>query len=248
MRKLLVLFMLSNLAAAHPLGWLVGTYHGQSEGSQLEETWTEAGQELLGSTIWLEDGRVGLRELFRIRPVASGYHLDLWLTFSDGTGKHLTMEGRPEGMSGLVFEGQRGDRLTYSKRPDGGLRCQLHKQEVTTFEMDAGPRPADQVVLAGNWVLHTYLGEHLFADELRWTSSQGGTITVPGKFSAPIENLKHLPERRVTFEIVVPEGERPYRVSYRMQFEADMKQATGSLVDLSSGQTLGCFVARRKSD
>jgi hypothetical protein len=247
MKKWLLAGVLSAWASAHPLGWMAGTYHGSSQGSQLEETWTEAGQDLLGTTVWLEAGRVGLRELFRIHPTRSGYHMDLWLTFSDGTGKHLSLDGRREGKDSLVLQGQRGDRLTYSKRSNGGLRCELQKQSLEIFELEPGPGPTPpSPILAGEYVLHTYLGEHVFADELHWTSKQGGTLTVPGKFTAQLENVGLLPGG-VSFEIMVPEGKVPYRVRYLMHFSQDMIQATGSLVSVSSGQTIGSFVALKKN-
>lgn len=247
MKKWLAIALLSAGAWAHPLSWMVGSYHGFSEGSQLEETWTEAGPDLLGTTVWLEAGHVGLRELFRIHPTKNGYHMDLWLTFSDGKGKHLSLDGRLEGKGKLVLQGQRGDRLTYSKRSNGGLRCELQKQSIEVFEMDPGPAPIPAgATPAGEYVLHTYLGEQVFADELRWTSSKGGTLTVPGKFTAQLENVVSLPGG-VSFEIMVPEGKVPYRVRYRLHFSPDMKQATGSLVNVSNGQTMGSFVALKKS-
>ncbi|MBS2033751.1 hypothetical protein JST97_02135 [bacterium] len=246
MKKWLFWSLLLAQSWAHPLEWMVGNYHGQSEGSQLEETWTQTGRDLLGSTVWLEAGRVGLRELFRISPSKNGYHLDLWLTFSDGQGKHLSMEGRAEGPQRLVFLGAKGDRLTYVKRPNGGLRCELQKRQVTVFDMDPGVRPLQQVEPSGDYIVHTFLGDRVFADELHWGSTRAGSLTVPGKFTAQLEKVELQPDRLVSFEIVVPEGEKPYRVRYQMYFTPDMSQATGSLVNVSSGQTMGCFVALKK--
>lgn len=242
MKKLILVPLLSGLCWAHPLSWLAGSYHGSHDGASLEECWTDTGSEMLGTTVWVEDGRVGMRELFRIRPHKGGYHLDLWLTFSDGLSKHLQMDGRLEGSQKLVFRAQPGGRpesLTFSGEPGHGLRVELQKQELTAFLLAPGPSRELPVKPQGQYTLHTYLGDQVFADELNWNS---GTLSVPGKFTSALENKKPIPGG-MSFEIMVPEGKTPYRVRYLMRFSADMSQATGTLVKVSSGQTMGSFVA-----
>lgn len=249
MKKLVLITLLSGCCWAHPLSWLAGTYHGVHEGACLEESWTDAGSELLGTTIWLEDGRVSLRELARIRPQKDGYHLDLWLIFSDGSGKHLQMDGRLEDSQKLVFRGKRLGRpesLTFWGKPGHNLRVELQKQDLTAFDLTSGSRPETPPQLQGDYILHTYLGDQVFADELRWSSDHSGRLTVPGKFESPLENVKAIPGGGVSFEIMVPEGKIPYRVRYLMHFEADWSQATGTLVKVDTGQTMGSFVAIRR--
>lgn len=247
MKRFLLLALLTGSGWAHPLSWLAGTYHGAHDGATLEESWTDTGSDLLGTTVWLKDGRVGMRELFRIRPQKSGYHLDLWLTFSDGLSKHLQMDGRLEGAEKLVFR-KPGESLTLRRGPDKKLVIELQKKELSVFHLKPGPAGLPQARMAvpeGEYILHTYLGDRVFADELKWTSGHGGTLTVPGKFTSQIENLELLPQFGVSFEILVPEGKEPYRVRYLMHFSADRSQATGTLVKVSTGETMGSFVAVR---
>ncbi len=248
MKRFLLLTLLTGSGWAHPLSWLAGTYHGVHDGATLEESWTDTGSELLGTSVWLEDGRVGMRELFRIRPQKGGYHLDLWLTFSDGLGKHLQMDGRLEAPQKLVFR-KPGESLTFRLGPGKKLTIQLHKKELRVFHLEPGPTSLPQARMAvpeGEYILHTYLGDHVFADELKWGSGNSGTLTVPGKFASQIENMELLPQFGVSFEIMVPEGKEPYRVRYRMHFNADLSQATGTLVQVSNGKTIGSFVAVKR--
>lgn len=245
MKRVLALWLLSSAAWAHPLSWLSGTYHGQSEDSQLEEVWVEDGQDMLSTTTWLSDGALSLRELARVRPTAGGYHLDLWITFANGKTRHLEMEGGLESERQLVFH-QGSDSLSYELGADGALEVRLQKQELSTFHLLPGAGTPEPVALEGDYVLHTYLGDHVFADELHWTTAKSGTLSVPGKFSVPLEKVETIPQRGLAFEIMVPEGRVPYRVRYQMHFNADLSQATGTLVDVASGRSMGSFVALKK--
>ena len=241
MKRLIVSVLLSGAALAHPLSWMAGTYHGSHDGAQLEESWTDTGSEMLGTTIWLEDGRVGMRELFRIRPQKGGYHLDLWLTFSDGLGKHIQLDGQLEGNEKVVFR-KPGESLTF-RREAKKLIVELQKKELSVFHMEPGPSPLPPTAQPqGEYVLHTYLGDHVFADELSWKAK---TLAVTGKWQATLENVKPVPGG-TSFEITVPEGKQPYRVRYVMHFNADLSQATGTLVNVSTGQTMGSFVAVKR--
>lgn len=242
MKRLLLVGLLSAACWAHPLSWLAGTYHGSHDGASLEETWTDTGSEMLGTTVWLEDGRVGMRELFRIRPQKGGYRLDLWLTFSDGLGKHIQLDGRLDGPDKLVFQ-KPGESLTFRREPGKRLTVELQKKVRTVFRMNRGPAaPLSAPSPEGEYVLHTYLGDHVFADELNWNSK---VLSVPGKFQSPLESVKPIPGG-TSFEILVPEGKEPYRVRYLMHFNADRSQATGTLVNVSTGETMGSFVAIRR--
>ena len=241
--KYLLALLLTGCAWAHPLSWMAGSYHGSLEGSLLEESWTDTGSELLGTTVWLENGQISLRELARVRPSKEGYQLDLWLTFADGKSKHLQMNGRLEGAGRLVFRDPR-TTLTFQSAAHGGLRVELLKQTLSVFDLTAGPFPVATLPSSGRYLLHTYIGAHVFADELSWTA-EAGTLTVPGKFSSPLENRKPIPGG-MSFEILVPEGQQPYRVRYQLHFSADRGQAIGTLVNLSTGRTIGSFVAVKK--
>ena len=243
MRRLLFLLFLNTAARAHPLSWMAGSYHGVHEGARLEESWADTGTEMLGTTVWLEDGAVTLRELARVRATRDGYDLDLWLTFADGSAKHLQMHGRLEGKEKLSFRGPGNDRLTFLATPEHGLKIELQKKELTTFLLNPGVAPEKAAEPGGLYILHTYLGDHVFADELDWTA---GKLTVPGKFTSTLEKVKPTPGGGMSFEILVPEGKEPYRVRYQMRFNEGLSQATGTLVRVSTGQTMGAFVALKR--
>lgn len=230
----------------NPLSWLSGTYHGQSEDGRLEEVWVTDGPDLLCTTTWLSQGEISLRELARVRPTPRGYHLDLWITLPNGKSRHLEMDGLLKSARQLVFQ-QGSDFLTYSQNHDGSLDVKLQKKELSAFHLRPGPSSMERVVPQGDYVVHTYLGDHVFADELHFSSPSSGTLSVPGKFTSTLEKVESLAPHGVCFEILVPEGKTPYRVRYQMHFNADLSQATGVLVNSASGQSIGSFVALKKS-
>lgn len=137
------LLALSAPVLAHPLQWLEGNYHSLEGASHLEESWVVCGQsEALGTTTWLQEGKLYLRELMRIERISDqDYQLDLWLTFSAGNGRHLVLRGKAPGPNGLHFEAP-GETLTYSKDARGHLVIELKKGEAIHFDLSPGVAPA----------------------------------------------------------------------------------------------------------
>ena len=107
-------------------------------------------------------------------------------------------------------------------------------------------RPATEPSLQGHWTLHLYIGERLFEDDVRVArlsdGSFGGTLTVPGLWTAPIDKVR-VEGKDVRFEIETDEGRGPFRVEYRGQF--DDKGDTFVGFASSGGEPFGGFVAQR---
>ena len=256
MKTTLLLLLLSLPCAAHPLDWMQGSYHSRDTASQMDESWTlsDDGQ-LLGTTVWLEEGALLLTELFRIQPRGSSYQLDLWLHFASGASpKHIVMQGGPTGARECRFQGiQNGqpESLSYRKDEQGHLHVQLQKKGLQQFDLSPGPGPQQlPPVPQGSYRVFTYFSDQPMIDRLHWTLSPdadlGGRLEVPGKFTQSIEHVQLLPGRRITFEVLVPEGDTPYRVSYELTFSADMQQATGLIRESQTGRRLASLVLRKQ--
>lgn len=75
--------------------------------------------------------------------------------------------------------------------------------------------------LEGRWVMHLYIGDRLFHDEVELKrDSEGrlhGTLTVPGRFTAGIPRVISSGNSFV-FEITADEGHGPFRVRYEGSF------------------------------
>lgn len=101
--------------------------------------------------------------------------------------------------------------------------------------------------LTGDWTVHTYIGSHYFADKLHLDSSPTGaltgTFTVADKWTATLEKVR-VSGDTLSFEILAPEGAKPFRVYYRAQIEPKATTMTG-FATLDGGELLGGFVAQK---
>ncbi len=109
-------------------------------------------------------------------------------------------------------------------------------------------RPAP---LAGNWVLHLYLGDHVFDDEVQVApqadGALGGTLKVPGRFTAPLENVRSdAAAPTLSFEITADEGHGPFRVRYEGSMHTGNDTFVGFATMLGDRSLLGGFVAQRR--
>lgn len=104
--------------------------------------------------------------------------------------------------------------------------------------------------LAGQWTMHTYIGDRLFDDQLQLSpDAQGrlqGTVSVPGGFTAPVEGLNGPDETHFSFEIQPNEGSGKFRVAYRAELDpqADVFVGFATLPD-QNNQLIGGFVGQR---
>lgn len=110
------------------------------------------------------------------------------------------------------------------------------------------PKPARRLV--GEWIMNLEIGAQMFADEVSVRpgpgGESGGSLTVPGRFTAPLRNIREEGER-FSFEIVADEGRGPFTVLYEGRFhgEDDVFVGFASLAD-QGGRLLGGFVGRRR--
>lgn len=102
--------------------------------------------------------------------------------------------------------------------------------------------------LEGKWVLHTYIGKKLFEDQLALERQPEGELeghlSVPGGFTAPVENLKARDNLRFSFEIEPDEGNGTFRVFYQAEFDPKDEVFVG-FARLENGDLIGGFVAQR---
>ncbi len=104
--------------------------------------------------------------------------------------------------------------------------------------------------LAGQWTMHTYIGDRLFDDQLQLSpDAQGrlqGSVSVPGGFTAPVEGLNGADETHFSFEIQPTENGGKFRVAYRAELDpqADTFVGFATLPD-NGNQLIGGFVGQR---
>lgn len=104
--------------------------------------------------------------------------------------------------------------------------------------------------LHGDWILNLYIGEQVFADEVTVRpgtgGGSGGSLTVPGRFTAALENVQQKDET-FSFDITADEGRGPFRVRYEGRFHGndDVFVGFATLLD-QKGKLLGGFVGRRR--
>lgn len=102
--------------------------------------------------------------------------------------------------------------------------------------------------LTGNWVMHLFVDKTQFADELYLEADASGTLTgtltVPGNFTARLEAIK-LSGNSLSFEIMAPEGPKPFRVAYQARL-APKHDAMVGFATLADGRVLGGFVAQKR--
>ncbi len=101
-------------------------------------------------------------------------------------------------------------------------------------------------VIAGDWVLHLFIGNHQFDDRVHLDvtspSAFTGTVVVPARWSAPIERGELTPTG-ISFDIHAPEGPKPFVVRYEGTFSSDGTTFIGFATMPETGGYLGGFVA-----
>ncbi|MDB5100388.1 MAG: hypothetical protein JWM80_4809 [Cyanobacteria bacterium RYN_339] len=128
--------------------------------------------------------------------------------------------------------------------------CQAHPVTAAPVRtaMQVGVRQAPASV-SGDWVVHLYVGKQAFADQLHLVADASGalsgTLTVTGVFTAPLEKVR-LVDDVLSFEILAPEGAKPFRVFYRGQVEPKATTMTG-FATLADGSLMGGYVAQKQA-
>lgn len=241
---------LSAACLASPLSWLEGSYHGTDDGTQIEENWIVGGDgQAIGTTVWLKHGVVTLRETAKIWPRGKGYQMCLWITHQDGKSTRIDMSGQLDGPNRLNFRtgpDKAPESLSYQKDSKGHLQVVLAKKQLMSFDLSPGPGGANYCPQpVGLYKAHTFFANSKFEDEIEFSQSPDAdlraTLNVPNKFKVPLEHLKLLPNRNYSFDALIPEGAKPYRVRYQVEFSNDMQQATGAIYS-EGGKRLGSLV------
>jgi hypothetical protein len=108
--------------------------------------------------------------------------------------------------------------------------------------------PAAPPSLEGDWVLHIFIGDRQFDDQIHLKrdgqNKLVGTLTVPGLWSTPIDHAE-LRGDTVILEIHAPEGKKPFPVRYEGRFFPGTSVFSGFATLPESGELLGGFVAKR---
>jgi hypothetical protein len=245
-----ILATLSAACLASPLEWLEGSYHGTDGDTRIEENWVVGPDgQAVGTTIWLKHGVVELRETAQIKPQGKGYQLSLWITHQGGDSQRIDMSGKLAGANQLKFQtgpDKAPESLSYQKDSKGHLRVVLAKKQLMSFDLSPGPGSANYCPQpVGLYKAHTFFANSKFEDEIEFSQSPDAdlraTLNVPNKFKVPLEHLKLLPNRNYSFDALIPEGAKPYRVRYQVEFSNDMQQATGAIYS-EGGKRLGSLV------
>jgi hypothetical protein len=104
--------------------------------------------------------------------------------------------------------------------------------------------------LAGDWVMHLYVGSQLFDDRLHVdTAAPGvltGSITVPGRFTVPIQNVQ-LNGDSFSFTIEADEGHGKFHVRYDLRMHSAGDTFVGFATVTDDNTLLGGFVGQRQS-
>src|SRR5437773_1125421 len=78
----------------------------------------------------------------------------------------------------------------------------------------AHPRVED---VQGDWVMHVYLGDRLFEDQIHLERGPDGklcgTLTVPHRFTVPLRNIE-VNQKQISFNIEANEGNGAFHVKY----------------------------------
>jgi hypothetical protein len=103
--------------------------------------------------------------------------------------------------------------------------------------------------LSGDWVMHIYVGHRLFEDQVHVVADAkgalGGTLTVPDRFTSPLELVTVTPDI-ARFEIVGHERGEAFRVRYEGRWDARGQVFVGLATLPEEGNALlGGFVAQR---
>ena len=251
--------LLSLTALAAPdrrLDWLGGCYHTQNaeQPEQLQENWVvEDSGRALGTSVWLEHGRLKLREQLLIEPLAGlSYHLSLWITNSQGKTHKIDMKGRLVGPQSLEFSvgpEQHPESLSYQKDNNGHLQVVLAKKSLMKFDLVPGVEsntgsPRDV------YIAHTDFGTVSFEDILDF-STPNPTLTVPDpksgatRFKVSLENLQ-LGSWQQEFDATIPEGSKPYKVHYHLWWSKDLDRAHGWIYREGSARPIGTVNLHRR--
>jgi hypothetical protein len=109
--------------------------------------------------------------------------------------------------------------------------------------------PPSRAALEGKWVMHLYLGDRLFDDQVELAAGPGGalrgTLTVPGRFTVPVEKLVQT-GRHFAFQITADEGRGPFHVRYEGDLHDGGDTYVGFATVLDDGSLLGGFVGQRR--
>jgi hypothetical protein len=114
----------------------------------------------------------------------------------------------------------------------------------------AATRPAPPPPLAGKWVMHIFVGDKLFDDQVTIIANAGfsGTLVVPKRFTATLENITATDDH-FAFEIQANEGHGVFRVRYEGSFiDAPANNTFIGTARVTSPEPglLGGFVGQRK--
>lgn len=98
--------------------------------------------------------------------------------------------------------------------------------------------------LLGDWTLNTYIEDKIFKDKLSITKSNvlSGTLSVPNVFTSKLENIK-INQNKLYFEILVNEGQKPYRVKYESYIHQKGNSFVGFASMYETNELIGGFVA-----
>jgi hypothetical protein len=100
-------------------------------------------------------------------------------------------------------------------------------------------------IYLGKWILNTYIGDKIFKDKLnlqKIDNKLSGTLNVPNVFSSKLEKIKIL-DNKLYFEILVNEGQKPYRVKYDCTIHEKGDSFIGFASIYETNELIGGFVA-----
>ena len=127
------------------------------------------------------------------------------------------------------------------------LGCNVEEANSTLLEKTMIKNVFSNDRFNGKWVLSTYIGDKIFNDILELKTLNNnleGSLTVPKVFSSKLEKIK-LNNDLLTFEILVNEGSKPYRVAYECKIHVSNKQIIGFATNKEDNSLIGAFVGNR---
>ena len=118
------------------------------------------------------------------------------------------------------------------------------------FLLASGAVAAPAAPLTGRWVMHLYLGDRLFEDQVTIERSAAGafsgSLVVPGAFTATLENVA-VDGGDFSFAITADEGHGPFHVVYRGTLHDSGDTFVGfATLPNEKNALLGGFVGQRK--
>lgn len=100
----------------------------------------------------------------------------------------------------------------------------------------------------GDWTLNTYIGNKIFKDKLSLKKANNilsGTLSVPKVFTSRLEKI-NISENKLYFEIMVNEGQKPYKVKYECVIHNSGETFVGFATLFDSNELIGGFVATKE--